>query len=119
TSINFRLQSKMSLLLCIGMTTYKRVVEWRDTLNAAETESKDDQVNDAEDLYQQALTMARSGLEIQEVLTTLIHLADFYARHQQHDKAEPLYKDALGMYEKAFGTSNFISAMCLRSLSET
>jgi len=101
------------------MTTYKRVVEWRDTLSAAETASKDQLVTDAEVLYQQALTMARKGLEIQEVLTTLIHLADFYARHQRHDQAEPLYKDALSMYENAFGTSNFISAMCLRSLSET
>jgi tetratricopeptide (TPR) repeat protein len=101
------------------MTTYRKVVEWRDTLNAAEAASKELQVTDAEMLYQNALTMAKSGLEMQEVLTTLIHLADFYARHQQHDQAEPLYKEALALYEKQFGTSNFISAMCLRSLSET
>ena len=99
------------------MDSYQKELVWRDRLAAAETASKRGEKSRAELLYKQALALA-SLLSEQNHVTSLIHLADFYASGQEFHLAEPLFRQAVDIYERTFGSRNFIGAMCLRSLSE-
>jgi hypothetical protein len=99
------------------MDTYHRVLAWKERLAAAETSSREGNRARAELLYVQALDMS-DILSDQERVTSLIHLADFYAGREDFVKAEPLYRQAADIYERTFGPRNFIGAMCLRSLGE-
>jgi hypothetical protein len=99
------------------MDTYQKVLIWKERLSVAENASRDGQRPRAELLYRQALDMSQS-LSDQERVTSLIHLADFYAGGQNYVKAEPLYRQAADIYERTFGPRNIIGAMCLRSLGE-
>lgn len=104
----------------MGMDTHEHVLTWRNLLSDAERSSKAGEITRAEDLYRQALALAEKGggLNDQELVTSLIHLADFYFTHRSYDRSEPLYRRALSIYERIFGTENFISAICMRSLGE-
>lgn len=99
------------------MDTYQQVLSWKERLATAENASRDGNRGRAETLYQQALEMC-DRLSEQERVTSLIHLADFYARNHEYEKAEPLYRQSADIYERTFGSRNFIGAMCLRSLGE-
>lgn len=99
------------------MDTYQQVLAWKERLAAAESASREGHRGRAELLYKQALEMS-DRLSEQERVTSLIHLADFYARNQEYGKAEPLYRQSADIYERTFGSRNFIGAMCLRSLGE-
>jgi hypothetical protein len=99
------------------MDTHQQVMVWKERLAAAESASRDGNRSRAELLYRQAIAMAER-LSEQERVTSLIHLADFYARNQEYAKAEPLYRESADIYERTFGPRNFIGAMCLRSLGE-
>ena len=99
------------------MDTYQKVLAWKEKLSDAESASREGNRSRAELVYKQALEMSRS-LTDQEHVTSLIHLADFYAGKQDYVKAEPLYRQATEIYERTFGPRNFIGAMCLRSLGE-
>lgn len=98
-------------------TTYQKVLVWKERLTVAETASRDGNRSRAELLYIQAMEMS-TGLSEQERVTSLIHLADFYAGGRNFVKAEPLYRQAAEIYERTFGPRNIIGAMCLRSLGE-
>lgn len=99
------------------MDTYAKVVAWKERLFTAEEASREGNKTRAELLYKQAMDMSQS-LSDQERVTSLIHLADFYAGGQHYVKAEPLYRQAAEIYERTFGPKNIIGAMCLRSLGE-
>jgi tetratricopeptide (TPR) repeat protein len=99
------------------MDTYQKVLTWKERLLVAEAASKDGARTRAELLYKQALEMS-AALSDQERVTSLIHLADFYASGHDYVKAEPLYRQAADIYERTFGPRNIIGAMCLRSLGE-
>lgn len=99
------------------MDSYQKVLAWKDRLAAAEMASRDGNRSRAEVLYRNALQMSES-LSAQERVTSLIHLADFYARREEYAKAEPLYRQASDLYERTFGPRNFIGAMCLQSLGD-
>jgi tetratricopeptide (TPR) repeat protein len=107
----------MSTFNRLRVDTYQKVLAWKDRLAAAETASRDGNRSRAELLYRQALEMSEK-LSDQEQVTTLIHLADFYAVRADYVQAEPLYRQAAELYERTFGPRNFIGAMCLRSLGE-
>lgn len=99
------------------MDTYQKVLAWKERLTTAESASREGNRARAELLYKQALDMSGT-LSDNERVTTLIHLADFYAGAQSYAKAEPLYRQAVEIYERTFGPRNIIGAMCLRSLGE-
>lgn len=99
------------------MDSYQKELAWRDRLAAAEAASKRGEKSRAEALYKQSLELG-TRLGEQNHVTSLIHLADFYAGGGEFQLAEPLFRQAVDIFEKAFGTRNFIGAMCLRSLGE-
>ncbi len=102
------------------MDTHQRVITWRSTLAEAEQASRQGEAAKSERLYKEALTLAEQagGLNDQELVTSLIHLADFYFASKSYDRAEPLYRRALEIYERIFGVENFISAICMGSLGD-
>jgi hypothetical protein len=99
------------------MNSHNQVLNWKERLAEAENASRAGNREQAELLYNQSLKIA-GDLGDQERVTTLIHLADFYATGKVYTKAEPLYRQASEIYERTFGSHNFIGAMCLSSLGD-
>lgn len=95
---------------------YEKVLAWRAVLDEAATASKAGDRQLAETKYQTALRLS-SALSDQELVTSLIHLADFLSAAKEFARAEPLYRQAAEIYDRSFGPHNFIAAMCWNSLS--
>lgn len=68
-------------------------------------------------LYQQALNLAASGGNTEDLVTTLVHLADYHQARNQLVQAESYYRRCVDLYEKQFGQT-FVTAVCLKSLAE-
>jgi hypothetical protein len=74
----------------------------------------------AENQYKLSLLLARHarGSHHEDVGEALINLADFFASVGRFADAERHYREALVVYERAFGPDNLVLAMIYRVLAE-
>ena len=78
------------------------------------------QFAEAESAFKQAVQLAELHAEREdgELVTSLMHLGDFYTGRKQLDQAEPIYLRALEIYERLHGSQTVLSVICMRRLSE-
>ena len=95
-------------------------VNWRPFIDAGFTAEKEGRVDDAEQLYKQALKLAEAdvGFDHEEVANTLMYLAGMYEELHSYDKAENALRRAIGIVERACGLYHSALPVLARSLSD-
>jgi len=93
---------------------------WKGYANSAlQAELKGD-AEEAEQNYRLSVEFAQhSPLCSEEDLgEALINLADFLTARKRYEEAEELYRKAIDIYERLFGSDNLVTEMIYRVLAE-
>ena len=103
--------------LFVLLAACRREVVWKKNVEAADTALEQGQYAEAEDLFLSALEKAEHLGEGQ-LATSLSHLGGLYHTQGEYRKAEPFYKRALAILEKALGPKHPYVATSLSNLAD-